>query len=153
MIWQAQTEAHAMMGAANAVNTGWNDPRAWMMDVPGEGSSPIMTDATDNVSDNVLHNDLINDCFMTEQDDHRSARSSARSTTLLPVPTTSVSVPSLTAHHGQHFTTLWSSSQEEAAIKFGDPGEQQRAALVVGQRHIIFQNSVQVGDNRTHRQT
>ena len=134
-----------MMGAANAVNTGWSDPRAWLMDVPGDGSSPIMTDATDN--------DLINDCFMTEQDDHRSARSSARSTTLLPVPTTSVSVPSLTAHHGQHFTTLWSSSQEEAAIKFGDPGEQQRAALVVGQRHTIFQNSVQVGDNRTHRQT
>ena len=65
MLWQTQTEAHAMMGAANTVNTGWNDPRAWLMDVPGEGSSPIMTDATDNV----LHNDLINDCFMTEQDD------------------------------------------------------------------------------------
>ena len=44
MLWQTQTEAHAVMGAANAgtVNTGWNDPRAWLMDVPGEGSSPIM---------------------------------------------------------------------------------------------------------------
>ena len=44
MLWQTQTEAHAVMGAANAgtVNTGWNDPRAWLMHGLDEGSSPIM---------------------------------------------------------------------------------------------------------------